>query len=52
VNTENLFVVGLVGGAVIFILISLAYQHLYDRCVAMYSNIEDVSECVWLLQND
>lgn len=51
-NTENLFVVGLVGGAVIFILISLAYQHPYDRCAAMYELLEDVNECVWILTNN
>jgi hypothetical protein len=37
--------------AVGMVLMYLIYEHPYDRCTVMYADIEDISECVWLLEN-
>lgn len=29
----------------------LCGSHPYDRCIEMYQTPEDISECVWLLEN-
>lgn len=29
----------------------LCGSHTYDRCTEMYQTPEDISECVWLLEN-
>jgi uncharacterized membrane protein YesL len=34
------------------VFMNLIYEHPYDRCVKMYTDMEDISECVWLLTND
>lgn len=41
--------------SLVFILgasFAYAYLHPYERCKRMYDNQNDISECVWILEND
>lgn len=45
------------GGILIGISIGLQLYptvnpHPYDRCSTMYESLEDISECIWILNNE
>lgn len=33
-------------------LYPMFYTHPYDQCRTMYETLEDISECMWILENE